>query len=135
MEDPAEVGDAEEWIDHAYVFSIEQINDPISLAQAHQEPPESKGSYQYEELPQWEGKPPQISSPTAIPRTERAVREESKLAAVQKYLYNPQNRPSEPENDLRKFTRYASEFFKLDMKLWKKDHHGRHKIVVLEEKQ
>ena len=135
MEDPAEVGDAEEWIDHAYTFSIEQINDPISLAQAHQDPPESKGSYQYKESPPLEGKPPQISSPTPIPRTERAVREERKLAAVRKFLENPQSRPSEPENDLRKFTRYASEFFVLDMKLWRKDRHSRHKIVVPEGKR
>ena len=57
MEDPAEVGDAEEWIDHAYTFSIEQINDPISLAQAHREPPESKVPINTKSRPRWKGNP------------------------------------------------------------------------------
>jgi hypothetical protein len=39
------------------------------------------------------------------------------------------------DSDFRKFMQYSSGFFFSNSKLWRRDTHGKHKIVVLKEKR
>ena len=180
-EDPEEPNDVEDWIDQAYGFSIECLNNrgmiyfnrdlhhsetfSIYMNSSDQEPLEPTGSLQ---LQITEIEPTRIStshvtsneireshmtsSPDtskertdskmvlametlSIPRSTKALERELKMGLIKKFLKNPKDKPQISDQDLKKFIKSASEFFVLDNKLWKKDRHGRHKLVVPEEKR
>lgn len=143
--DPEEINDAEEWIDHAYAFSMEciNINDPINLGPAIGDRSESKGSYQRKTDSESNGQKPStinqnektMPAGLMIPRTENAVKGDNRLNAVKKFLDSPQTKLPSSEHDLKRFVKYASEFFILENKLWRKDSHGKHKIVIPEAKR
>lgn len=126
VEDPGETEDAEEMIDHAYAFSMERINDPDGSDPEDKAPPESKDSYQ---------KNPQTLQDEIIPRTEKGIQGDAKLEAVRSFLDEPRVSFPGSEKDLKRFVKYASGFFVLEGKLWRKDRHGRHKIVIPKEKR
>ena len=140
--DPEEINDAEEWIDHAYAFSMERINDPINLGPAICDRSESKGSYQTRTDSELNDQSPSTisqSEKTApaglrIPRTENAVKGDNRLKAVKGFLDSPQTKLPSSEHDLKRLVKYALEFFILENRLWQKDSHGKHKLVIPEEK-
>jgi hypothetical protein len=70
-----------------------------------------------------------------IPHSPRASAADDRLAEVEQYLQfltRPQG-PSDAE--FHKFMQYSSGFFFSNGKLWRRDTHGKHKIVVPKEKR
>jgi hypothetical protein len=131
-EDPSNV---EDWIDEACGFSMEYLNwdrltprkPPLSPAspflvprrQPLIPPRPSVSLFSVQESP-------------SIPRSDKANRADDRLLLVEEFLRTG-SRPSElPTNDrlITQFVRYASDFFILDDKLWRKRPNGRHQLVI-----
>ena len=125
-----------------HVFNIECINNLSGSDPARQAPLEYKGSYQTNESLKSTRQASPASQSTEkirgkiekIPRSKEAVLGDNKLIEVQCFLENRQVKLSDSVKDIKEFTKYASEFFVLDDKLWWKDCHRRHKIVIPKEK-
>src|SRR5215470_9911135 len=70
-----------------------------------------------------------------IPRPHQALREEEKLCAVIRW-HADFTRPSNlSDEDYTRFVRYSLQFFKDGPRLWRKDSHGAHKLVLNEDKR
>ena len=137
LEDPEEPDDHEEWLDCSYGFLMELLNyRPLPHASA---PPlacfVSSG----------------ISAPThvdptlsvnvledvqeIIPRTAKAEKADERVSAVEGFL-RTLKRPADLTDDAYKhFLRYVGEFFLKGERLWRRDRHGKHKIVVPQRKR
>ena len=65
-----------------------------------------------------------------VPRTELAVKEDARLRQVRKWL-DDLIRPSDlSDAEYSTFMRYCTEFFIDEGRLWRKDSHGAHKLIV-----
>jgi hypothetical protein len=70
-----------------------------------------------------------------IPRSLQASAADIRLAEVGEYLQFLVRLQGLSDSDFCKFMQYSSGFFFSNGKLWHRDTHGRHKIVVLKEKR
>jgi hypothetical protein len=69
-----------------------------------------------------------------IPRSPRASAAYDRLAEVEQYLQFLTRPQGLSDSDFCKFMQYSSGFFFSNGKLWRRDMHRKHKIVVLKEK-
>jgi hypothetical protein len=70
-----------------------------------------------------------------IPRNLRAIAADAHLSDVKEYLESLTRLQNLTDADFRKFMQYSSGFFISNGKPWRRDTHGRHKIVVPKEKR
>ena len=65
-----------------------------------------------------------------IPRKDNISAEEERIDEVRKWLTTLRRPPHMSDTTFTTFVRYATEFFVDGDRLWKKDHQGRHKLVI-----
>jgi len=139
-EDPVEIDDTDDWIDHAYSFAIDCLNRqnvacPIKDGDTKAAVKSVKGL-----------KISQPQSPTAfvlslhqaeieIPRAEKSKTKDEKIKEIKSFLEAPEQPISMDDQGFKQFIKKASNFFVLDGQLWKKDQQGRHKLVIPEERR
>ena len=70
-----------------------------------------------------------------IPRNRQAQREESRLLETIKWLSDLQRPPHLSDEDYARFIRYCLHFFKDGQRIWRKDPHGEHKLVIGQDKR
>jgi hypothetical protein len=70
-----------------------------------------------------------------IPRSQRASAADVRLTEVEEYLQFLTRPQGLNDSDFRKFMQYSSRFFFSNGKLWRRDTHRKHKIVVPKEKR
>lgn len=125
-DNPEPDDDFNDWIDRLYGL-MHMINDSPYL-RSPQRPIAMFASEVAEiDLPSKDGIP---TSYDEIPRQDAAKADDERLPRVQHWL-ETLARPSDlSDADFTKFMRYAIRFFVQAGKLWKKDEHGRHKLVA-----
>jgi len=67
-----------------------------------------------------------------VPRSEKARLEEERLKWVKGWLEDPRKIEGMSERDYAAFVKYATRFFIVRGKIWKRDRRGEHKLVVEE---
>jgi hypothetical protein len=70
-----------------------------------------------------------------IPRSQQASAADVHLAEVEEYLQFLTHPQGLSDSDFCKFMQYSSGFFFSNGKLWRRDTHGKHKIVVPKERR
>jgi hypothetical protein len=70
-----------------------------------------------------------------IPRSQRASAADDRLAEVEEYLQFLMRLQGLSDSEFCKFMQYSSGFFFSNGKLWRRDTHRKHKIVVPKEKR
>jgi hypothetical protein len=131
-EDPQEPDDSDDWIDDSYGFFMELVNyrpvptSPMPTAACYscrsagmrlQEIPSALVYTNLEDV-------------SDIPRSDKAKAADARLTVVDQYLRNFIRPPNMTDEEFRQFLRYTFEFFVIDNKLWRKDRHGKHKLVI-----
>jgi hypothetical protein len=142
-EDPEDQDDAEEWIDNAYAFGIECLNGSAKYHPGMETYPESNSetfsihmnSSETDQFQHAQTKSVFISGTLKIPRSEKAEQRDGALKKIEEFLRNPTRPSLVPKIDQKRFIKSVTEFFVLDNKLWRKDRHGRHKLVIEKEKR
>jgi hypothetical protein len=141
--DLPETDDFEEWIDDSYGFSMELAN----LRPLHLFPSALTMCPLFTELihPSTSASDTTASmfitedtaddEPNHIPRSPRASAADDCLAEVKQYLQFLTRLQGLSDSDFCKFMQYSSGFLFSNGKLWHRDTHGKHKIVVLKEKR
>src|ERR1700710_641800 len=115
--------DHEDWLDKAYSFAVTLLNDPPAHIS-------SEHSVQAALTDSTSG-----SVDLRIPRSDSAKVFDARLATIRKFLLTA-TRPSHiSESDFPTFVGYATKFFVLHDKLWRKRPGGRHQLVIDEEKR
>jgi Integrase zinc binding domain len=155
-DDPDDESDTEEWIDNAYAFSMECLNDleNIKIPNIPRTPEDSK-TLDTDKIS------PELSTPVQnnlysensfqtrftqtisvltnsdlkIPRNEKAIIRDEKLKMIKEFLRDPVRMTKGSITDQKKFIKSVSEYFVFEKKLWRKDRQGRHKLVIWEDKQ
>jgi len=138
---PEPEDDFEDWIDEMNGFlhiinptlNLPTIQPPIlvyststavnlSHDSSHDSPHDSSSS---------QSSPPSTPpSYSIIPRSEAAQKADERVLKVQAW-HETLQRPSEmSDGEYATFLRYCSDFLVSGNKLWKKDHQGRHKLVI-----
>lgn len=125
-EDPEEEDDWEEWLDREYGFSMELLNFEGNTSRYNRESKRNAHRVTMEVLlgPMVE------DEEVEIPRTKRAGDTDKKVERVRQFLKDPKHLPDMDTNEFFKFTKYASNFFTKGDQLWRKDPHGKHKLVL-----
>jgi hypothetical protein len=152
-DDSEDNDDTEAWIDKAYSFTMERLNNlpkVHDVEHANLTDNNETFSIHINSTPQQrkskvERDPDQIwitqnsslmnSETLKIPRSEKAEERDRHLKLIDKFLRDPTRPSAIPKIDQKKFIKSVTEFFVLEGKLWKKDCQGRHKLVVWEEKR
>ena len=143
LEDPIEEDKIDEWIDHAYSFGVECLNQQVVMPSGNTER-YSGVEIQHQTKAPEQGlrvESPEILSATLvsnalkIPRSDKATAYDKKMEQIVEFLRSPDTIPNLPDQELRRFIRTASDFFVLEDQLWRKDKRGRHKLVAKEEKR
>jgi hypothetical protein len=135
-EDPIENDDHEDWIDTSYAFGVELLNwtnhsrktTSSRFAKAYL-PHSRKRSSQPTDWPSI-----LIASlsqdQVEIPRTDRAKARDEEILRVQEFLEDPDKAKRPNDKDFKKFVRSATKFFVNKGQIWRKDRHGKHKLVI-----
>jgi hypothetical protein len=136
--------DVDEWIDLAYSFGIECLNMQQLLPSE-----DAAGSGVCDRISQT-AKPSKPGTRTVspktliasfavnvlkIPRSIKSQARDEKIKQVEEFLRKPSQPLGLSDQELQRFVRIASEFFLLDDQLWRKDRHGKHKLVIKEGKR
>ena len=154
-DDPKEDNNSEEWIDNAYAFSIEVLNDSLKLFNLDSSQKKTAGetfsinmvsvgsylqkestSVSYPSQAQFtQTKTQLVPEIPKIPRSDKAVQDDRRLRMIEAFLKDPTASVLKPKIDQKKFIKSATRFFVLNNKLWRKDRQGRHKLVIWPEKR
>jgi len=137
-EDPMEDGDYEDWIDHAYSFSIVLLNDRtyriyggcIDICHdVHNTCFTSQTMHapilrMYFDATRTEDPKPEI------PRSEQACTQDALLTSIERLL-TMRKRPLDlTDEEFETFVRQAARFFVLEDKLWHREAHSKHQLVL-----
>jgi len=130
-DDPVNEDDGQDWIDKAYAFSMEYMNTGYYTHL------QEKGENRQEASNTQESQPVLTLNNHAlkIPRSEKAVQKELKIAKIKEFLQDPKRTDDLSDQEVQRFVKSATKFFILDGKLWKKNQTGRHKLVIEEDKR
>ena len=137
-DDPEEPDDSDEWIDNAYSFGVTCMNrdrpdlfvpGPENRSERDERLRPSTGSI---EVCFTEPKTVLIIESLKIPRSEKAKQLDLRMETTKAFLMDPKHDTMLDDHEYKKLIRYASEFFFLNNRMWKKDRQGRHKLVVWE---
>jgi len=137
-EDPIDDDDHKDWIDKSYAFGVELLNwTKHTTKSLNSESPYTQ-TYLYlqEDFSNRTVDWPSVligslaQDHVEIPRTDRARARDDKILQVHKFLEDP-NKISHPnDKEFKKFIRSATRFFINKGQLWRKDGHGKHKLVI-----
>jgi hypothetical protein len=140
-EDPPETDDFEEWIDNSYGFFMELANwqlrhlFPSTLTMHQQFIELIHTSASVSTIITEETSEDNSNAAADIPWNLRASAANTRLSEVKQYLKSL-TRPLNLTNaDFCKFMQYSSGFFISNGKLWQRDTHRKHKIVMPKEKR
>jgi hypothetical protein len=131
-EDPEEIDDSDDWLDHSYGFFMEVVNyRPVPMPS---KPLDVCGrcrttADRLQELPIALVYTNQ-EAVVDIPRSDKARAADARLALVEACLRDVTRPADLTDEEYRSFLRYTLEFFVADNKLWRKDRHGKHKLVI-----
>jgi hypothetical protein len=137
-EDPMEDGDYEDWIDHAYSFSIMLLNDRTyriyggcidirhdvhNTCFTSQTMPAPILCVYFDATRTEDPKP-------EIPRSEQARTQDALLTSIERLL-TMRKRPLDlTDEEFETFVRQAARFFVLEDKLWRREAHSKHQLVL-----
>ena len=150
-DDPYDDDDTEEWIDTAYGFTIDCFDEPMDQARPNLfrfgngetfslhmnsdiRHKEARGVDITEQSRITQAKSVLSSEVLNIPRSENAEQRDRDLKLIEEFLRNPTRPTNTPKIDHKRFIKSVTEFFVMDNKLWRKDRHGRHKLVIKKDK-
>ena len=130
-DDPDFPDDFNDWIDRLYGF-MHQINDPFAIEQPNTIFSAFANNLAGAQISNSEEETSldNEDSYDQIPRKASAIAEEERLPIIHHWLTTLARPPSMSDSDFASFMRYATEFFVDGDRLWKKDPHGKHKLVV-----
>jgi len=134
---PQEDDDFEDWVDRMHGF-IHIINDirPVYFSNSNATFNLIQSSFEshYPTLlqNQTEDEPLVYSD---IPRTRQAIQEERRLKDVYQWIFHLKRPPHLSDQQYSRFMRYCAQFFRDGSRIWKKDEHGAHKLVLDEDKR
>lgn len=131
--------DYDEWIDKSYGFAIEILNKShTSLSGSPETPSFTLHTSRVPTLRSTQNFRPRpsffvfnlIAETIELPHSNEARRRNKELTEIEDFLTTT-NRPSHMnEEQFRRFVKKASGFFVLEGRLWKRDSHGKHKLVI-----
>ena len=137
-EDPVEDDDHEDWIDKSYAFGVELLNWTQSSRNSGEEQPRTEKTYRHHQyydsnrLDEW----PTIfvgsltQDQVEIPRSDRAKARDDEIIQIRKFLEDPDKISRPNDKEFKRFIQSATKFFVNKNQLWRKDHHGKHKLVI-----
>jgi hypothetical protein len=147
--DPPILDDHEDWLDDFYSFSMTVLNDRGSSL-----PAAADLSLSLEPTPRWVEplirmrsriEPPfyfsfmtpatDVVIEPSIPRSAKAALRETKVGRIRAFLETQDRPPDLSEAEYASFINSVTRFFLLDGSLWRREPHGRHQLVVPEEKR
>ena len=151
-DDPYDDDDTEEWIDTAYGFTIDCFDEPMDQARPNlfrfgngetfslhmNSDIRQKGTRGIDITEQsriTQAKSVLTSEVLNIPRSKKAEQRDRDLKLIEEFLRNPTRPTNTPKIDHKRFIKSVTEFFVMDNKLWRKDRHGRHKLVIKKDKR
>jgi Integrase zinc binding domain len=70
-----------------------------------------------------------------IPRSEKDIKDDKKMEEVKEWHWTLQRPEEFSDSGYASFVRYATEFFLDRDRLWRKDSHGAHKLVIPKERR
>ncbi|KAJ2934659.1 hypothetical protein H1R20_g2456, partial [Candolleomyces eurysporus] len=125
--DPEDQDDYDEWIDSANVFSMEVLNRGRQNLNLRSTPgfshPRNTNSLNHAIL--------SIGvQELEIPRSSKAIERDRLIEDIRTYLDTLRRPSGLTEDEYKKFIRYAFDFFVMDGKLFRKDRHQRHQVVI-----
>lgn len=138
-DDPIDPNDFDDWLDNSYAFSYALAN-PIGPRPLAPSPPPAcllveVLSASVSETPT----PPDETNGgehfAVIPRSERFATLDSRLVQVEAFLRNPVRPEDTSDTAFKQLVRYSTEFFIRDDKLWRRDRHLLHKLVIPPERR
>jgi hypothetical protein len=137
-EDPMEDGDYEDWIDRTYLFSIVLLNDhtyriygrcidichdvhnTCFISQTVRMPI----LHVYFDATRAEDPKPEI------PRSEQACAQDVLLTSIKRFLITRKRPLDLTDEEFETFVRQAAHFFVLEDKLWCREAHGKHQLIL-----
>jgi hypothetical protein len=142
-EDPEETNDVDDWIDQVYSFGIETMNRTTVTSGTRLGDDKSRTDGPAKSAPMFHLETPISQTPVQIlttemaeiPRSEKAREKDNKMGKIKEFLRKPEDKLGLESQDLKKFIRMAQEYFLLNNQLWKKEKHGKHKLVIFGEKR
>ena len=129
-DDPDITEDHEDWLDNAYSFSIQLLNDQYHLSASsipHSHTPRSPSHSIFIDS---------VSDPShpTIPRSESAQAFDKRLILIRNFLTTSIRPPDLSDSEFQSFVSYGTKFFVLGDKLWRRHPEGRHQLVIDEPK-
>jgi hypothetical protein len=137
-EDPKEDGDYEDWIDRTYAFSIALLNDRTYRIygrcvdirhDVHNTCFTSQTAHApilrvyFDATRAGDPKP-------EIPRSEQARAQDTLLTSIKRFLITRKRPLDLTDEEFETFIRQAAHFFVLEDKLWRREAHGKHQLVL-----
>ena len=125
-DDPDITEDHEDWLDDAYSFSVQLLNNhyhpsisPPSNSLAHHSPSHSVFI-------------DSVSDPShpTIPRSDSAQAFDKRLILIHTFLTTSTRPPDLSDSEFQSFISYATKFFVLGDKLWRRHLEGCHQLVI-----
>jgi hypothetical protein len=131
-DDPSIDSDHEDWLDKAYSFGVVLLNDPASHT--------SRDCSIVNTNPSLPTRSVLIDSTSesvdpCIPRSDPAKALDARLTTIREFLHTSTRPPEICKSDFQTFVSYATKFFVLHDKLWRKHPEGRHQLVIDEPKR
>ena len=130
QDDPDIMEDHEDWLDNAYSFSIQLLNDDYHLSAS------SSSISLPHHFPSRSVFIDSVSNPShpTIPCSDSAQAFNKCLILIRKFLMSSARPPDLSDSKFQSFVSYATKFFILGDKLWRRHPEGRHQLVINEGK-
>jgi hypothetical protein len=137
-EDPMKDGDYEDWIDHAYLFSITLLNDCTyriygRCIDIHHDMHNTCFTSQttcapilheyFDAICAEEPKP-------EIPCSEQVHAQDTLLTCIERFLTMHKRPLDLTDEEFKTFVKQAAHFFMLEDKLWHREVHGKHQLIL-----
>jgi transposase InsO family protein len=130
-DDPEISEDHEDWLDSAYSFSIQLLNDHYI------HPSLRLSNSPHTHFPTHSVFIDSVSNPPhpTIPRSDSAKAFDKRLITIREFLTTTTRPPDLSDSEFQSFVNYATKFFILGDKLWRRHPEGRHQLVIEEPKR
>jgi hypothetical protein len=137
-EDPMEDGDYEDWIDRAYSFSIVLLNNCTyciygGCVDIHHDMHNTCFTSQTARAPilrvYFNATHAEDPKPE-IPCLEQACMQDALLTSIERFLITRKRPLDLMDEEFKTFIRQAAHFFVLEDKLWHREVHGKHQLVL-----
>jgi hypothetical protein len=137
-EDPMEDGDYEDWIDHTYSFSIALLNDHtyriyggcIDICHDMHNTCFTSQTARAPILHMYFNTTHAEDPKPEIPRSEQARTQDALLTSIERFLIMRKRPLDLTDEEFETFVRQAARFFVLEDKLWRREAHGKHQLVL-----